>query len=173
MKPWLCRWLLTCSGSVIARRLFSGKKNSVQEVAGLRAGFLFLASERWAWHEREQVVKSRGAFEISRRFCVSSFQGLGGSAGGAGVCEREMAGGEDGEGNGAGTKNQQQQHRPGKKKGGPPPMNQAEPTILREGEADILLHGNDVFYNKAQVTFTTVSFMVSGNVLERRGVCVP
>lgn len=48
--------------------------------------------------------------------------------------------------------NKQLQHRVGKKKGGPPPGPPlAEPSILREGEADILLHGNDVFYNKAQV----------------------
>ena len=58
--------------------------------------------------------------------------------------EGVMAGGDGGEG-------KKLQHRVGKKKGGPPPGPQAEPTILREGEADILLHGNDVFYNKAQV----------------------
>ena len=34
-----------------------------------------------------------------------------------------------------------------KKKGSP----QAEPKILWEGEADILMHMNVVFYNKAQV----------------------
>lgn len=39
-------------------------------------------------------------------------------------------------------------------------MNQAEPTILREGEADILLHGNDVFYNKAQVVNRDMSIAV-------------
>jgi hypothetical protein len=61
--------------------------------------------------------------------------------------EGALAGGDGGEGNGE----KPRQHRVGKKKGGPAPGPQAEPTILREGEADILLHGNDVFYNKAQV----------------------
>ncbi len=45
-------------------------------------------------------------------------------------------------------------HRVGKKKEAAARdyANTAEPTILREGEADILIHGNDVFYNKAQVS---------------------
>lgn len=64
-------------------------------------------------------------------------------------------------GNASSQAKQQQRHRVGKKKGGPPKGPVAEPTILREGEADILLHGNDVFYNKAQVLSVFLSFCLS------------
>jgi tRNA (guanine26-N2/guanine27-N2)-dimethyltransferase len=64
------------------------------------------------------------------------------------------------EGKGAAA-NKPLQHRVGKKKGGPPPgPASAEPSILREGEADILLHGNDVFYNKAQIVNRDMSIAV-------------
>ncbi|KAG0596587.1 hypothetical protein M758_UG268000 [Ceratodon purpureus] len=72
---------------------------------------------------------------------------------GVGVEEGVMAGGEEADG-------KKLQHRAGKKKGGSPPGPQAEPTILREGEADILLHGNDVFYNKAQIVNRDLSIAV-------------
>ncbi|CAM6032724.1 unnamed protein product [Sphagnum compactum] len=53
-------------------------------------------------------------------------------------------------------------HRVGKKKEAAAReyANTAEPTILREGEADILIHGNDVFYNKAQIVNRDLSIAV-------------
>lgn len=75
------------------------------------------------------------------------------SSGGGGFIESGL-----GEGSamvGAAEEASIKQHRVGKKKGGPA-KGLAEPTILREGEADILLHGNDVFYNKAQVLYSVL-----------------
>lgn len=40
------------------------------------------------------------------------------------------------------------------------PLNVADFKVLREGEADILLHGNDVFYNKAQIVNRDLSIAV-------------
>ncbi|KAL3702102.1 hypothetical protein R1sor_020124 [Riccia sorocarpa] len=41
-------------------------------------------------------------------------------------------------------------------------------SILREGEADILLHGNDVFYNKAQVVNRDISIAVIRAFIAKR-----
>lgn len=81
--------------------------------------------------------------------------------------EEEMEGVAEELGGNASSQAKQQQHRVGKKKGGPPKGPEAEPTILREGEADILLHGNDVFYNKAQVLSVFLSFIFSVSCLLR------
>lgn len=136
--PWL--WRIPASISIATRKIFPPfKRCGVGEP--WRNNFLTdPPGALCAWRERDQLWNWQGV--SAARFPRSEIGG-----------ERdleEMAGGE--EGNGAGKK-QQLQHRVGKKKGGPPPGPQAEPTILREGEADILLHGNDVFYNKAQVKF--------------------
>ena len=81
--------------------------------------------------------------------------------------EEDMEGMAEELGGNASSQAKQQQHRVGKKKGGPPKGPVAEPTILREGEADILLHGNDVFYNKAQVLSVFLSFCLSVSCLLR------
>lgn len=135
--PWLCRLsasISNCSSSSKCTHSTSFSESFVDPAGRQRlpSGLRERDQELWSSQARRgDSLPSLGWVGVRRE-----------GEGEGGV----MTGADD-------TEGKRLQHRAGKKKGGAPPGPQAEPTILREGEADILLHGNDVFYNKAQVMF--------------------
>ncbi|KAL4184668.1 hypothetical protein AMTRI_Chr10g2270 [Amborella trichopoda] len=58
--------------------------------------------------------------------------------------------------------------RQGHEKPKPLPVDPMEYTILKEGDAEILMHGNDVFYNKTQVVNRDLSIAVLRTFISKR-----